>query len=41
VRIEETGSVIVGNSPEEYAQQIKAEYDVYRRVVEERQIKPD
>jgi len=40
-RIEETGSVIVGNSPEEYAQQIKAEYDVYRRVVEERQIKPD
>src|SRR5215207_10208556 len=40
-RIEETGSVIVGNSPEEYAQQIKAEYDVYRRVAEERQIKPD
>jgi tripartite-type tricarboxylate transporter receptor subunit TctC len=40
-RIEETGSVIVGNSPEEYGQQIKAEYDVYRRVVEERQIKAD
>ena len=40
-RIEETGSVIVGNSPEEYAHQIKAEYDVYRRVVEERQIKAE
>src|SRR5215203_4571984 len=40
-RIEETGSIVVGNSPEEFAQQIKAEYEVYRNVVEERQIKPE
>jgi tripartite-type tricarboxylate transporter receptor subunit TctC len=40
-RIEETGSIVVGNSPQEFAQQIKAEYDVYRKVVEERQIKPE
>ena len=40
-RIEETGSIILGNSPEEFAQQIKAEFDVYQKVVEERQIKPE
>ena len=40
-RIEETGSIIVGNSPEEFAKQIKAEYDIYHKVVEERQIKPE
>lgn len=32
-RIEETGSLIVGNSPEEFAAQIKAEYEVYKEVV--------
>lgn len=40
-RIEETGSIIIGNSPEEFAQEIKTEYDVYRKVVQERQIKPE
>ena len=40
-RIEETGSLIIANSPEEFAQQIKAEYDIYSKVVQERQIKPE
>ncbi|RCW64804.1 tripartite tricarboxylate transporter substrate binding protein BugE [Pseudorhodoferax soli] len=33
-RIEDTGSLIVGNSPEEFAAQIKAEFSVYKKVVE-------
>src|SRR5215211_5618140 len=40
-RIEETGSIVVGNSPTEFAEQIKAEYDIYHKVVEERQFKPE
>ena len=32
-RIEETGSLIVDNSPAEFAAQIKAEYEVYKDVV--------
>lgn len=32
-RIEDTGSLIVGNTPEEFAAQIKAEYEVYKEVV--------
>jgi len=32
-RIEETGSLIVGNTPDEFAAQIKAEYAVYKQVV--------
>ena len=32
-RIEETGSLVVGNSPTEFAAQIAAEYDVYKKVV--------
>ena len=32
-RIEETGSLVIGNSPEEFAQQIKSEYEVYKKVV--------
>jgi tripartite-type tricarboxylate transporter receptor subunit TctC len=40
-RIEETGSLIIGNTPEEFGQEIKTEFDVYHKVVEERQIKPE
>jgi tripartite-type tricarboxylate transporter receptor subunit TctC len=32
-RIEETGSIVVGNSPQEFAAQIAAEYEVYKKVV--------
>ena len=32
-RIEETGSLIVANTPAEFAQQIKAEFEVYKKVV--------
>lgn len=32
-RIEDTGSLIIGNTPEEFAAQIKAEYEVYKEVV--------
>jgi tripartite-type tricarboxylate transporter receptor subunit TctC len=33
-RIEDTGSIVIANSPEEFAAQIKAEYAVYKKVVE-------
>jgi tripartite-type tricarboxylate transporter receptor subunit TctC len=33
-RIEDTGSLIIGNSPEQFADQIKAEFEVYKKVVE-------
>jgi tripartite-type tricarboxylate transporter receptor subunit TctC len=33
-RIEDTGSIVIANSPDEFAAQIKAEYAVYRKVVE-------
>ena len=32
-RIEETGSIIVGNTPEQFAAQTKAEYEIYKNVV--------
>jgi tripartite-type tricarboxylate transporter receptor subunit TctC len=32
-RIEETGSLIVGNTPAEFAAQIAAEFQVYKDVV--------
>jgi tripartite-type tricarboxylate transporter receptor subunit TctC len=32
-RIEDTGSLVLGNTPEQFAEQIHAEYDVYKGVV--------
>jgi tripartite-type tricarboxylate transporter receptor subunit TctC len=40
-RIEETGSIILANSPGEFAAQIKAEFDVYKRVVDGQKLKLD
>ncbi len=38
-RIGETGSVIVANTPEQFAAQIKAEFEVYKKVVEQQGLK--
>jgi len=38
-RIEETGSIAIGNSPEEFAKQIKDELFTYRRVVQMQKLK--
>ena len=40
-RIEDTGSLIVANTPEQFAAQIKAEFDVYKQVVEKQKLKLD
>ena len=40
-RIEDTGSIIVGNTPEQFAQQIKAEFDVYKDVVKKQKLTLD
>jgi tripartite-type tricarboxylate transporter receptor subunit TctC len=38
-RIEQTGSIIVGNTPQQFADQIKAEFAVYKKVVETANLK--
>ena len=38
-RIEDTGSLIVANTPEQFAAQIAAEYEVYKKVVEQQKLK--
>ena len=38
-RIEDTGSLIVANTPEQFSAQIKAEFDVYKKVVETSKLK--
>ncbi|MCX7247536.1 MAG: tripartite tricarboxylate transporter substrate binding protein BugE [Burkholderiales bacterium] len=40
-RIEETGSIIIANTPEQFAAQIKAEFEVYKKVVESANLKLD
>jgi tripartite-type tricarboxylate transporter receptor subunit TctC len=40
-RIEDTGSLIVGNTPQQFTEQIKAEYAVYKKVVDQSKLKLD
>ncbi|MDI9232474.1 tripartite tricarboxylate transporter substrate binding protein BugE [Limnohabitans lacus] len=40
-RIQDTGSLVVANSPEEFAAQIKAEFEVYKKVVDTQKLKLD
>jgi tripartite-type tricarboxylate transporter receptor subunit TctC len=40
-RIEDTGSLIVANTPQQFAEQIKAEYAVYKNVVDQAKLKLD
>ena len=40
-RIEDTGSLIVANTPEQFTEQIKAEYAVYKKVVDVAKLKLD
>jgi tripartite-type tricarboxylate transporter receptor subunit TctC len=40
-RIEDTGSLVVANTPDQFGAQIKAEYDVYKKVVEQSKLKLD
>lgn len=40
-RIEDTGSIIVGNTPEQFGKEIEAEFHVYKKVVETAHLKLD
>jgi tripartite-type tricarboxylate transporter receptor subunit TctC len=40
-RIQDTGSLVVANTPEEFATQIKAEFEVYKKVVDQQKLKLD
>ena len=37
-RIEDTDSIIVANTPEQFAEQIKAEFDIYKQVVQKQKL---
>ena len=40
-RIEDTGSLIVANTPEQFQAQIKAEFDIYKKVVDSQKLSLD
>jgi tripartite-type tricarboxylate transporter receptor subunit TctC len=40
-RIEDTGSLIIANTPEQFAAQIKAEFEVYKNVVDAQKLRLD
>lgn len=40
-RIEDTGSLVVANTPDQFAAQIKAEFEVYKKVVDAQSLKLD
>ena len=40
-RIADTGSLVIGNSPEDFARQIAAEFEVYRKVVAQQKLTMD
>lgn len=40
-RIEDTGSIVIANSPEEFAAQIKAELETYQKVVKDQKLSLD
>jgi tripartite-type tricarboxylate transporter receptor subunit TctC len=40
-RIEQTGSSIVANTPTEFAQQIKSEYEIYKKLAADQHLKPE
>jgi tripartite-type tricarboxylate transporter receptor subunit TctC len=40
-RIEDTGSIVIANTPEQFTAQIKAEFDVYKKVVVDSKLKLD
>jgi tripartite-type tricarboxylate transporter receptor subunit TctC len=40
-RIEDTGSLIIANTPDQFSAQIKAEFDVYKKVVDAQGLKLD
>ena len=40
-RIEDTGSIVIANTPEQFAAQIKAEFEVYKNVVDTQKLRLD